>query len=121
MNRHIDIVPIAQPPVQYVIFNEEGCQMAGYCLITANMRESALIGSKPIREAAIWHIYVDPMYRRLGFAKNLIAALKVNFDTIFTQGLTGESKRLLKSTGFEKSYHEGPKMWRWKRNAEPAK
>lgn len=120
VNRHIDIIPITQLPVQYVIFTDEGKEIAGYCLITGDVR----MGSKDILQlhpvqrkiSAIWHIYVDPKLRRQGYAKCLIGALKATYDEVYTQALTDDGKKLMMAEGFVKEDgDEGIKMYRWKK------
>lgn len=120
MNIHIDIIAVAQAPVQYMAWNEEKTELAGYCLITATVKAKKtaiqLFGSsvESYKEAAIWHIYVDQKYRRKGYAKSLITAIKANFDTIHTQALTPEGKKLLMATGFTREGEdEGVKSFRW--------
>lgn len=100
--RHVDVVPIIQPPIQYLIWAEDQNNLAGYCLITAEIKQPRLFGSRPSKEANIWHIYTDPKYRRRGYAADLLLALKQHYDVIRTEGLTDESRYMLKKNGFVK-------------------
>lgn len=89
--------------------------MAGYCLVTANIKKSPLIGVGNIekKEAALWHIYVSEEHRRHGYAKTILDALKISFDTIFTQALTPEGKKMLMANGFVREDGSGVPTWRW--------
>jgi len=109
--RHIDIVPIAAPPVQYFIWGEDGKSLAGYALITVSKKEPKIIGAPAFKEAALWHIHTDRAYRRQGYAGCLLLALQETFDVIFTEALTDESKYLLRKHGFAP---EG-KFYYWRR------
>lgn len=126
--RHVDVVPIAQAPVKYLVWYESGQRPAGYCLITANIRsgenKAGLIGiggnklntTQDIKEALIWHIYVDKDYRRQGYARTLIEALKVHYDSIYSEALTPEGKKLMMATGFvvdDSTGGESVKVFRW--------
>lgn len=115
--RRIEVIPIAQPPVQYVIFDESGKTMAGYCLITASMEKSAIIGGTPKKTAAIWHIYVEPKFRKLGYAKNLLDALKIHYDHIYSFAATDEGRKVMLNNGFarDKSGDTDLKMYRWRK------
>jgi len=117
--RHIEIIPITQPPVQYVVFEEGGKKIAGYCLITASLEAPIIIGGSPIKTAAIWHIYVDPDFRKKGYARNLISALKVTYGHIYSQGTTPDGRKLLIDNSFIRDRNEqenGPyKTYHWRR------
>jgi ribosomal protein S18 acetylase RimI-like enzyme len=119
INRHIDIIPIAQLPVQYIIFDDEGKEIAGYCLITGNVRKgkSDILQLHPTtyKEAVIWHIYIDPKNRRKAYGRCLVEALKNHYDEVYTQALTDDSKKLLMACGFVREDAEGLKVYRWKR------
>jgi ribosomal protein S18 acetylase RimI-like enzyme len=91
--RIVEVRPINQPPVQYVVFDDTGKKIAGYCLITCSMPNN-------IKTAVIWHIHVDNVYRGLCFGTNLIDALKNTFDHILSQGLTLSGRKLLSKNGF---------------------
>jgi ribosomal protein S18 acetylase RimI-like enzyme len=113
-NRHIDIVLIEAIPIQYFVWSEDKNNLAGYCLVTVNEKQASIIGAPPIRGVAIWHIHVDPKYRRQGYAGTLLIALKHSFSTIFTEALSDESRCLLRKHGFNK---EG-KYYYWRRPKE---
>ncbi|MFA5166863.1 MAG: GNAT family N-acetyltransferase [Candidatus Paceibacterota bacterium] len=121
MKLHIDIIAVAQAPVQYMVWNEEKTELAGYCLITAAVKTKKtaiqLLKSsvESYKEAAIWHIYVDQKYRRKKYATALIEAIKASYDTIHTQALTPEGKKLLMATGFtvEGVGEDSVKLFRW--------
>lgn len=112
--RHIDIVPIQAFPVQYFIWAEDKNNLAGYCLITIGEKPSKIIGAPSQKEAALWHIHVDKDYRRRGYGSDLINALKMHFDSIFTEALTDESRYMLKRHGFVR---EG-KYYYWRRKKQ---
>lgn len=114
INRNVDVFPIPDPVVQYLIYNDDGTEPAGYAVITARMMKNP-ITDKPLREAAIWHIQVSPKYRRQGYGRCLIEALKGTFDEIFTQALTEESKKLMMNTGFIRQDEGNIKIFRWKK------
>lgn len=117
--RHVEIIPISQPPVQYIVFEEGGKRVAGYCLITASLKASIIIGGSPIKTAAIWHIYTDPDFRKQGYARNLITALKTTYGHIYSQGTTPEGRKLLIDNSFIREHNEqnfGPfKTYHWRR------
>ncbi len=120
INRHIDIIPITQLPVQYVIFDDEGKEIAGYCLITGDVRnkKTDILQLHPTayKVAAIWHIYVDPRFRRKQYGKCLVEALKATYDEVYTQALTDEGKKLLMACGFVRQDGEDElKMFRWEK------
>jgi len=114
----IDFIAIPQAPVQYFVWNEQNTDIAGYILITVSQKKkSALISNTPsmVNEAAIWHTYVAPEYRRQGYASAMITAIKQNFDTIHCQALEPNFKRLLMKNGFirDDSKSEKLKTFRW--------
>lgn len=112
----IDFIGIDQPPVQYVVWNEGGSEIAGYCLITASAKKkSAIISSAPsyTKTAAIWHIYTDQKYRRKGYAAQLIESLKLHYDEIRAQAIVPEFKKLIMKAGFVRSDNDKVKMFRW--------
>jgi ribosomal protein S18 acetylase RimI-like enzyme len=74
INRNVDVFPIPDPVVQYLIYNDDGTEPAGYVVITARMTKNP-ITDKPAREAAIWHIQIQTKYRRQGYGRCLIEAL----------------------------------------------
>lgn len=120
IKRHIDIIAIAQPPVQYVVFSEDGKERAGYCLVTVTIRvkpaKIKLLNcseGERFKEAAIWFIYTDPKFRRQGYGKTLIQALKATFDTIYTQAVSQEGKKLLMAEGFTREETTGVPLYRW--------
>jgi ribosomal protein S18 acetylase RimI-like enzyme len=119
-NRHVDIIPIAQPIVQYVVFAENGKERAGYAIITVTVKVKPskiklLNGSEGerIKEAAIWFIYTDPQFRRQGYAKTLLEAMKVTFDIIYTQAVSQEGKKLLMDNGFVREEGEAVPLYQW--------
>lgn len=114
INRSVDVFPIPDPVVQYLIYDDDGTEPAGYVIITARMVKHP-ITDKPMREASIWHIQIQNKYRRQGYARCLIEALKGTFDEIFTQALTDESKKLLMNTGFIRDDQGNIKIFRWKK------
>ena len=126
--RHIDIMPVAQAPVRYLVWHEDEERIVGYCLITANIRRGdhvdGLINlsggdlktATDSKEALIWHIYVDKDYRRQGYARTLIEALKVHYDSIYSEALTPDSKKLMMATGFvvdDSTGGDAVKIFRW--------
>lgn len=118
--RHVDIIPIAQPPVQYVVFSEDGKERAGYCLVTVTIRvkpsKIQLLRhneGESFKEAAIWFIYTDQKFRRQGYGRTLIQALKATFDTIYTQAVSQEGKKLLMAEGFVREEGQGIPLYRW--------
>lgn len=114
MHRHIDILAIAQAPIQYVIFGDS--KIAGYCLITGTIKKPRLLwGGKPYKEAALWHIYIVPEQRRKKYATNLLDALKHTYDTIYAHTVTEEGKALLINAGFVKDGQYS----RWTKKNEP--
>jgi ribosomal protein S18 acetylase RimI-like enzyme len=115
INRNVDVFPIPDPVVQYLIYSDDGTEPAGYAVITARMVKNPITG-KQIRESSLWHIQIQPKYRRQGYARCLIEALKGTFDEIFTQALTDESKKLLMNTGFIRKDQGNIKIFRWKKS-----
>jgi ribosomal protein S18 acetylase RimI-like enzyme len=118
--RHIDVFCIAQAPVQYLVWSEDGKERAGYCLITASIKEKPgkieLIGRKnaeQYKEAAIWHIYIDEKFRGKGYGATLLEALKATYDTIYSQALTKDGKKLLMANGFVREGTEKIPIFRW--------
>lgn len=114
INRNIDVFPIHDPVVQYLIYNDEGNEPAGYVLITARLIKSKIVNTER-REACIWHVMVSPKYRRQGYGRCLIEALKGTFDEVYSQALTEEGKKLLMNTGFVRDDQDNIKIFRWKR------
>ena len=121
--RHVDIFLIGQPPVQYIVWSDDKKEIAAYCLITASIKQKQckvqLVGitqPETIKEAAIWHIFTKPAYRRQGFAKVLLDSLKVTFDRIYTQALVPESRKLLLDNGFKRVHEsEAENLFEWVR------
>jgi GNAT superfamily N-acetyltransferase len=118
INRSVDIFPISDPVVQYMIYSDDGHKPAGYCIVTARMYEHQ-ITNKPVREAALWHIFVDPSFRRQRFGSNLLEALKATYDTIFSQAQTDEGKKLMMDSGFVREEGDLQKVFRWTKKYEP--
>lgn len=117
--RHVDVFCIAQAPVQYIVWSEDGNERTGYCLITASIKKKQgkielLTGqSEQYKEAAIWHIYVDKKFRGQGYGKTLLEAIKVTYDTIYSQALTPEGKKLLMANGFVREGTDKIPLFRW--------
>jgi hypothetical protein len=102
MSRHINISAFAQPPIQYSIYaevlgNRTEPPMAGYAFITGDVVKTE---ERPVKQAILWHIFVDKEYRRSRFATCLIAAIKHTYDVIITQAQTDNGALLLKACGF---------------------
>jgi len=105
IGRAVDIIPIEEPPVQYVVYVDGSVDsIAGYCIVTATIKDK-----KPIlhlgnyKVAALWHIHVEQHLRNKGYGTTLIKALQATFHEIYTQALTPEGNALLANNGF---YHE---------------
>jgi ribosomal protein S18 acetylase RimI-like enzyme len=115
--RAVEIIPISQPPVQYVVFEDGGKKPAGYCLITISIKKSGIIDIKEVKTAALWHIHVDDEFRGKGYGSSLIKALKHTFHHIYSQGLTPEGRKLLLNNGFIRSKEEDDnfKMFHWRK------
>jgi ribosomal protein S18 acetylase RimI-like enzyme len=52
-------------------------------------------------EAIMWNIYVDPKFRKRGYASRLIDALKGTYDYILTSYTSEHGKRLCQANGFK--------------------
>jgi ribosomal protein S18 acetylase RimI-like enzyme len=118
--RVVEVIPITQPPVQYVVFEDGGKKPAGYCLITISIKKSGIIDIKEVKTAALWHIHIDPEFRGKGYGTSLIKALKHTFQHIYSQGLTPEGRKLLLNNGFvrdkEEEKNDGNfKMYHWRK------
>jgi GNAT superfamily N-acetyltransferase len=103
MSRNITIAPYPQLPVQYAIYVEvlggrSDPPMAGYAFITADVVQE----ERPVKQALLWHIFVDKDYRRSRFAMCLMAAIKHTYDRIITQAQTDNGALLLKACGFHR-------------------
>ena len=107
-SRHIDIHASADPVVTYYITDNTG-HRHGYCIISARMTEQG-------PEAALYHIYVNPDVRQKGYGRDLLAAVKVHYSSIYTDALSRSGKKLLLSCGFTRD-SEGTFRW----NKEAAK
>jgi GNAT superfamily N-acetyltransferase len=102
-----------------MVWHEDGKTMVGYCIVTATIYSGPLAGSKPIKEAALWHIYVNDEYRRQGYARTLIEALKATYDTVYTHAMTPEGKKMLMACGFVRDEDKGTlKVFRWRKKSE---
>lgn len=124
MNRHVDIFAVAQVPAQYLVWSD-GKERAGYALITGTIKTKPskiqlLNGTQreQIKEAALWHIYVDEKFRGQGYGKTLLEAIKATYDTIYTQALTKEGKKLLMANGFIREEGDGVPMFRWRKDKQ---
>jgi ribosomal protein S18 acetylase RimI-like enzyme len=114
INRSVDIFPIPDPVVQYIIYGDDIDKPVGYCIITARIIKNK-ITDKETREAALWHIFISEKYRGNDYGKCLIEAVKGTYDSIFTQAQTDGGKKLLIRCGFVKDKNESTVL-RWIKN-----
>lgn len=76
----------------YVIREETKNLPIGRCLVIFNNKA-----------AILWDIYIDPEYRKQGYASDMLAVIKKEFDEIKTDYITKEGKNLCLKNGFIKN------------------
>lgn len=86
----------------------------GYLLFTMNVQEHQLT-KKTRKMASIWQLYVDPAFRKQGYAKAMVLTLQGFVDFIATQALVPESNALLLKMGFKEEIDRDQKYLVWKR------
>jgi hypothetical protein len=111
--RNITICPIDAPLVQYLVMDDQdNNKPVGYLLAT--VAEDTKNGFN-YKKAAIWHIHVEHGKRKMGYAKSLVAALKVTFNEIVSQVQTKEGNCLLTSAGFVVEKIDGIEYRIWRK------
>lgn len=108
--RHVD-VQVSTKPVVIHFISDALRKKVGYCVIGADNIEGKM-------EALLYHIHVKEPARRKGYARDLLSSVMVHFDTIVTQALTKEGKKLLMNCNFK---HEGDGNFRWTKEIVPTK
>ena len=92
----INIKAVPVPGELFCIQAEDGEKVVGYVLGTEIPKELAYI----------WHLRVDPAYRRKGHGRNLVETLKKLYPVVATQILTSDSRKLFKKMGFKREHKE---------------
>lgn len=90
----------------------------GYASIGMQMQEHQ-VTKKTRKLVTILHLYIDPAFRRQGYAKALLLTIQGIADFIVTQALVPESNALLLKMGFKEDIDRDQKYLVWKRPQEP--